>query len=215
MDIWIEGSPHQNPRMLIQNPMVGSPPLLCRKRPPRLEVKHWGGPPEIRYLTGLSAPQTHLSDGKQCENILLIDADGKVIQTLTANIPGIASMHLMDIDQDGDLDLFLGAFQPDGPYNGPSTSQWWRQDKGQWHRDETFDPLGQSLDDVSDAAHFPAGKTTPPTLGGFRNGAPSGPLFGPLKVVTRRRRPGGGLDQCGSWSLWRWEILIGMVLWIL
>ena len=96
--------------------MVGSLPLLCRRRPPSSsKALGWTAEDSASYWL-VSARQTRLSDGKQCENILLIDADGKVIQTLTANIPGIASMHLMDIDQDGDLDLFLGAFQPDGPY---------------------------------------------------------------------------------------------------
>ena len=64
MDSWISGSRQStsNPRMLIQKPNGRlSLPLLCRRRPPRFEVKHWGGPPKIRHLTGLSAPDKRAS----------------------------------------------------------------------------------------------------------------------------------------------------------
>ena len=118
MDIWIEGSTHQNPRMLIQAPDGGLTPVTLSQEATKARGKAlgWTARDSASYWL-VSARQTRLSDGKQCEKILFIDADGKVVQTLAANIPGISTMHLMDIDQDGDLDLFLGALQPDGPYN--------------------------------------------------------------------------------------------------
>ena len=198
MDVWIEGSPHQNPRMLIQRPNGRLAPVTLSQEATKARGKAlgWTAGDSVSYWL-VSTRQTRLPDGKQGEKILFIDADGKVIQTLEANIPAISSMHLMDIDQDGDLDLFLGAFQPDGPYNESSMSQWWRQDNGQWHRDEAFDSLGKSLNDVSDAAHFPAKETTPPTLLVASE-------WGPIRSFIWTAE-GGYQETTSSWGLDQWS----------